>query len=118
MKNSISVLTLLSALMSSVSAQDSVQVKTGWNIIGAVKAGVVPDVLTTIPDSILTTVFYGDNPGTCYQSTDTLGKCFGHWVKVNADGIIVFSTVSPIDSCKSKAFIYQGKFYQTDKIGD
>ena len=40
-------------LVSSGYPQDTVNVKTGWNIIGSVKAGAVPDVLTTIPDSII-----------------------------------------------------------------
>jgi uncharacterized protein (TIGR02145 family) len=118
MKNVLSVITLLTVLSSSVYAQDTVQVKTGWNIIGSVKAGAVPDVLSTFPDSIITGSFFGYAPGVGYQSTDTLGKGLGYWVKVAADGIIVFSTTPAIDSCRSKAFIYQGKLYNTVSVGN
>ncbi len=109
---------LLFALVAAVSAQDTVQVKAGWNIIGSVKDGAVPIVLITIPDSIITGSFFGYAPGVGYQSTDTLGKGLGYWVKVSADGIVIFNTTPAIDSCKSKAFIYQGKLYNTVKIGD
>jgi uncharacterized protein (TIGR02145 family) len=118
MKHVLSVLTLLTVLITSGSAQDTVQVKTGWNIIGSMKAGVVPEVLKTIPDSIITGSFFGYDPGVGYQSKDTLVKGFGYWVKVKSDGIIIFNTTPAIDPCKSKAFIYQGKLYNTVKIGN
>jgi uncharacterized protein (TIGR02145 family) len=117
MKYCAVVFILSTVVNSSVSAQDTVQVKTGWNIIGAVKDGAVPDVLSTIPDSIITTSFFGYEPGAGYASTDTLGKGLGYWVKVKSDGAIIFKTTPAIDSCKSKALIYQGKLYHTVKIG-
>jgi uncharacterized protein (TIGR02145 family) len=118
MKNLVSVLIVFTVLASSVYAQDTIQVKAGWNIIGSVKAGAVPDVLGTLPDSIIISAFFGFTPDSGYRSTDTLGKGVGYWVKVKTDGAIVFDTTPAIDSCKSKAFIYQGKFYHTVKIGD
>jgi hypothetical protein len=118
MKHVLSVLTLLTVLIASVFAQDTVQVKAGWNIIGSVKDGAIPDVLSTDPDSLITSSFFGYAPGVGYESTDTLDKGFGYWVKVKSDGIIIFNTTPPVDSCKSKAFIHQGKFYNTVKIGD
>ena len=118
MKNVLSVLTLLAVLVSSVSAQDTVQVTAGWNLIGSVKEGAIPDVLSTLPDSIITSSFFGYTPGVGYESTDTLDNGLGYWVKVNADGIIIFNTAPPIDTCKPRAFTYQGKFYHTVKIGD
>jgi uncharacterized protein (TIGR02145 family) len=99
-------------------AQDTVQVISGWNLIGSVKDGAVPDVLSTTPDSLITSSYFGYTPDVGYQSTDTLGKGLGYWVKAKDDGIIVFNTTPVVDSCKSKAFIYQGKFYNTVKIGD
>jgi uncharacterized protein (TIGR02145 family) len=115
MKNILSVLTLLTVLISSGFAQDTVQVKTGWNIIGSVKAGVVPDVLSTIPPGIISTAFYGYSPGSGYQSTDTLDKGFGYWVKVNADGIIIFNTSSS-DECGIKRVDIGGFSYGTVPI--
>jgi uncharacterized protein (TIGR02145 family) len=118
MKYCLAVLIILTLIVPLGFAQDTVHVKTGWNIIGSVKAGPVPNVLSTIPDSIITGSFFGYAPGVGYQSTDTLNKGIGYWVKAKSDGLIVFKTTPAIDSCKSKAFIYQGKFYNTVGIGD
>ncbi len=83
LKNILLMSMLLTVLISSGNAQDTVQVKAGWNIIGSVKAGAVPDVLSSSPDSIMTTSFYGYTPGAGYQSTDKLDKGLGYWMKVN-----------------------------------
>jgi hypothetical protein len=64
-------------------SQDTVQVKTGWNIIGSMNSGAVPDVLSTIPESLITTSFFGYAPGAGYTSTDTLGRDLGYWVREN-----------------------------------
>jgi uncharacterized protein (TIGR02145 family) len=112
------LLIVFSLIIHQGQAQDTVHVQSGWNIIGSVKSGAVPDVLTTIPDSLINGSFFGYRPGFGYQSTMTLGKGLGYWVKAKADGAIVFDTAPAPDECKSKAFIYQGKFYNTVKIGD
>jgi uncharacterized protein (TIGR02145 family) len=98
-------------------AQDTIEVKTGWNIIGSVKAGAVPEVLSTVPDSIITTAFFGYNPGMGYESTDTLGKGLGYWVKVSGDGMIIFNT-SSADACGIKRVDHGGISYGTVPIGD
>jgi len=112
------LLILLALQASSGYAQDSVQVFTGWNIIGSVKAGAIPEVLSTVPDSLITSSYFGYTPGVGYQSTDTLDNGTGYWVKARSDGLIVFHNAPPVDSCKSKAFIYEGKLYHTVLIGD
>jgi uncharacterized protein (TIGR02145 family) len=117
-KYCLAVLIVLTLLISLGHAQDTVHVKAGWNIIGSVKSGAVPDVLSTIPDSIITGSFFGYAPGVGYQSKDTLDKGLGYWVKVKVDGIIIFDTAPAVDSCKSKALIYGGKMYNTVKLGD
>jgi hypothetical protein len=99
-------------------AQDTVHIKTGWNLIGSVKAGAIPQVLITVPDSIITSTYWGYISGVGYQPTDTLDNGAGYWVKANADGIIVFNNAPPVDSCKSQAFIFHGKLYHTVKIGN
>ena len=99
-------------------AQDTLRVKAGWNIIGSVKAGTVPEILSTLPDSIITTAFFGYAPGSGYYSEDTLDRGVGYWVKVDADGFIVFNTSTPSsDICGVKVVMYAGKAYRTVKIG-
>jgi uncharacterized protein (TIGR02145 family) len=119
MRSCFALLLVFFSLAGSVSAQDTVEVKAGWNIIGSVKAGAVPDVLSTIPDSIIATAFFGYNPGAGYQSTDTLGKGLGYWVKVNSDGLLIFDTenLSP-GACGVLRVLYDSKIYHTVKIGD
>ncbi len=112
------IVTLSFVVICAVSAQDIIQVKTGWNLIGSVKAGAVPDVLFSIPDSLITSSYFGYTPGVGYESTDTLETGVGYWVKANSEGLIVFNDDPPHDSCKSKAFVYQGKLYHTVLIGD
>lgn len=97
-------------------AQDTVQVFAGWNIIGSVKAGAVPSVLSTDPPGIIVTDFFGYLPGLGYQSTDTLGKGLGYWVKVSIDGIIVFNT-GTAGICGVKTVSYGGATYRTVRIG-
>jgi uncharacterized protein (TIGR02145 family) len=118
MKSILFVSTLAAVLSSSSLAQDTVRVKAGWNIIGSVKAGAVSDVLFDDPDSIITTSFYGYVPGSGYQSSDTLEKALGYWVKVSADGVIIFKTDNSIDGlCGAKRVMYDGVLYHTVQIG-
>jgi uncharacterized protein (TIGR02145 family) len=115
---------LVFTLTASLPAQDTVHVKAGWNIIGSVKAGAVVDVLTTEPPGIITTTFYGYNPGVGYQSYDTLTKGLGYWVKASADGAIILEVAPPdtvyvVDSaaCGVKTVLYDGTIYRTEQIG-
>jgi uncharacterized protein (TIGR02145 family) len=118
MKNVLLVVTVLAIFISSVHAQDTVQVKMGWNIIGSLDAGAVPDVLYTIPDSIITTSFFGYAPGAGYQSEDTLKMGGGYWVKVSQDGLIIFNPLAAAESCGIKQVNYGGVIYNTVKIGN
>jgi uncharacterized protein (TIGR02145 family) len=118
MRRSTVVFILFLVAVLSVAAQDTVQVKVGWNLIGSVKAGAIPDILFTVPESLITSTYWVYTPGVGYRPADTLDNGVGYWVKANADGIVVFNNPPPIDSCKSQAFIYQGKLYHTVEIGD
>jgi uncharacterized protein (TIGR02145 family) len=117
MRSCITLFCLFLALVSTASAQDTVQVYQGWNILGSVIDGSAPEVLTTVPDSIITTSMFGYLPGTGYLSGDTLKKGLGYWVKVSADGIVIFKYSPSDDGCRGSAFSYQDRFYHTVKIG-
>jgi hypothetical protein len=90
MKIILTVLALLTVLSSSILAQDTVQVKAGWNIIGSLDADVPPDSLVSDPPGIITTAYFGYEPGAGYESATTLEKGKGYWVKVSDDGAIIF----------------------------
>jgi uncharacterized protein (TIGR02145 family) len=119
MKTVLSVVTLWIVLMSSGSAQDTVQVKAGWNILGSLGPGIDPDSLVSVPPGIITTALYGYTPGDGYVSAAILEKGKGYWVKVSADGIIVFHTNNSISElCGAKRVTHEGRQYHTVQIGN
>jgi hypothetical protein len=98
------------------SAQDTVHVSAGWNIIGSVNPGFKDDVVTTDPPGIITTSFYGYDPGMGYLATDTLRRGLGYWVKVSADGVIILDSLE-YHGCGVKRVEYDGLSYGTVQIG-
>lgn len=105
----------LAFLVSSMIAQDTVQVSPGWNIIGSLSTGAVPQILTTVPPGIIATTFYGYSPGAGYSGADTLKRGLGYWVRVTGSGSVIFSS-SGGPSCPPTVF-HAGKVYNTIRIG-
>jgi uncharacterized protein (TIGR02145 family) len=114
MKRMLSMWALLTMLITSGDAQDTVRVYKGWNIIGSLGSGAALDVLVTRPPGIITTKMYGFTPGGGYQSLDTVKKGLGYWVKVSEDGLIIFGDSG---SCSASTVEYSGKIYNTVQIG-
>lgn len=112
-----SLLLLLTTLME---AQDTVHVKSGWNNIGAITNGPVGEILTSDPSGIIQTAFFGYIPGSGYQSSDTLERGTGYWIKVSADGLIIFNPPPPAgaDSCTTAEVIHEGGPYPTVLVGN
>lgn len=117
MRKLLSVSAMFIVLILSGNAQDTVLVSAGWNIIGSLGTGTVPEMLVTVPPGIITTAFYGYLPGEGYRSTVTLGKGSGYWVKVSADGMLIFQA-SPAGQCGVKRVDYGGVSYGTVQIGN
>jgi uncharacterized protein (TIGR02145 family) len=117
MNNRLLLIVILSIVsVCSVSAQDTIQVYMGWNNIGSLESGIAPADLVTFPPGIVITSMYEYNPGAGYTSSDTLEKGRGYWVKVNADGIIIFNPSPPPDPCGIKQVSYGGRIYHTVSI--
>jgi uncharacterized protein (TIGR02145 family) len=91
---------------------DTIQVITGWNLIGGLTTGYIPSIITTIPPGIITSSVYGYTPGSGYQAADTLKRGKGYWVKVSQNGIIIFGFAL---NCGTVS--YDGKIYNTVIIG-
>jgi outer membrane protein assembly factor BamB len=68
---------------------DTIDVHTGWNMIGSISSPVTVSSITSIPGGIITTNFFRYK--TSYQSVDTIYPGSGYWVKVNQDGKLVLS---------------------------
>ncbi len=95
-------------------AQDTVVVKAGWNIIGAIET-IQKDFLTTEPPGIIIAGFFSFIPGQGYSYTNTMQKGSGYWVKVSEDGIIIWNPITPV--CSVTEISYEGKVYHTVPIG-
>jgi len=97
-------------------AQDTLQVFAGWNIVGSLANGPVSSILGTLPPGIIQSSFYGYTPGGGYGNTDTLTRGKGYWVKVSADGVIIFGGGGGWAPC-ADAVEYEGGPYPTVGIG-
>jgi photosystem II stability/assembly factor-like uncharacterized protein len=67
-------------------ANDTMYVRTGWNMVGTVASIVPVSTIRTTPPTLITSGFYGYDAG--YHPVDTLVPGRGYWVKVGADGYI------------------------------
>jgi hypothetical protein len=67
---------------------DTFEVKARWNMIGSLTKPVVIDSITTIPDSLIVSEFYGFGTKG-YYTADTLYPGRAYWVKVKQDGKLI-----------------------------
>ena len=70
--------------------RNNIPVTRGWNLIGALTEPVPVAAITTIPDSILSSGFYGYT-AEAYLMSDTLHPGRSYWVKVRENGAIRLS---------------------------
>lgn len=74
---------------------DTLIVKTGWNIIGSLSMPIAVNTIKSEPEGIIASQFYTFNNS--YKTVDTLQPGAGYWVKVNGDGKLILKsyTISP-----------------------
>jgi hypothetical protein len=78
---------------------DTIPVVTGWNIIGSISDPFLPESITSIPEGMSTSPFYGYNGQ--YIISDTIKPGFGYWVRVKKEGkLILASSTSAGDLSK------------------
>ncbi len=87
MKIIVSIFSLFIFSFSLLHAQDTIKVRSGWNIIGAVSTKALNQVRTE-PAGIITSYYFGYSP-TGYTAMDTLNKGEGYWVKANQAGVLI-----------------------------
>ncbi len=78
----------------SLNSSNSINVKTGWNMIGVFHNDVNVVNISTNPPDIIQTPFYGFNSG--YQQENILKVGKGYWVKVSQDGNINLNTQTKV----------------------
>ena len=67
---------------------DTVQVNMGWNLIGALSVPIPAGSVTTIPENIISSRFFGYEQ--VYEAVSLLNPFKGYWVKVNQNGQLIF----------------------------
>lgn len=67
---------------------ESLDVKSGWNLMGSTSLSVPVSMIASSPSGIITGKFF--RYAKTYQQTDTIDPGSGYWVKVNQDGRLVF----------------------------
>lgn len=81
---------------------DTVNVVTGWNLIGATGVEMAAGSILTDPPDAIISHFYGY--GAAYVQVDSLQPGHGYWVKVRQEGRLLFDT-----SASNRAVAKQGK---------
>ena len=71
---------------------DTINVTTGWNMIGSLSQPIAVSSVSSIPGGITTSRFFGYQGS--YAITDSIHPGKGYWVKVNQDGKLVLSSSS------------------------
>jgi hypothetical protein len=71
---------------------DTIDVRTGWNMIGSISAPVATSTISSIPGGIVTSQVVGYDGA--YGSTDTIQPGRAYWVKVNQNGQLILSSSS------------------------
>ncbi len=73
-----------------------IQLKQGWNLIGALNGIIPTSSISTSPPNIISSMFYEFN-GT-YSPSEQLEKGKGYWVKSSQDGILTLALTSKISA--------------------
>lgn len=79
---------------------DTIEVASGWNLIGTIAAPVPITSVIQIPSGIVQSAYFGYNGG--YVPSDTLYPGNGYWVKVNPAGSLVLSVGGSLSSEETK----------------
>lgn len=86
-------------------ATDTVDVFTGWNLIGSISQSIPVSGITSLPLGIVTSQFFGYSAA--YQRSVTIEPGKAYWVKVNQNGKLILSSSSNSPRTEMKIRIVQ-----------
>jgi hypothetical protein len=72
--------------------RETIDVKSGWNLVGSLAFPVQVAGIVEEPPGIISSPFYGYEPGYAVSSQLQQGK--GYWVKASADGQLILDTTA------------------------
>lgn len=81
---------------------DTVALAAGWNIIGALSSPVAVSSLVVVPDTLLTSNFYGYDQH--YTVADSIRQGGGYWIRTRGSGRLILSSGTVSSSKQSAAF--------------
>jgi hypothetical protein len=82
---------------------DTIDVVTGWNMIGTISSALSPNTIIQMPPNIVNSPYFEYTNG--YRQADSLRPSKGYWVKVSGDGqLILSSTLSAANQLMEKSF--------------
>jgi len=82
--------------LGSLISTDSIPVARNWNMIGSVSFPVAVTSITSEPDSMTVTNFFGYSADSGYTITDSLRPGRGYWVKTSVPGMLIISSSSAV----------------------
>jgi len=68
---------------------DTVEVSSGWNMIGVLSGPIAASAVQEVPDGIIVSNYFGYDGS--YTLTDTLAPGRGYWVKAGQTGMIIMN---------------------------
>ncbi|TLY29751.1 MAG: T9SS type A sorting domain-containing protein, partial [Ignavibacteria bacterium] len=75
---------------------DTVDVQSGWNLIGSISSSIPVSAVSSLPPNITTSNFFTYRNG--YEVSQTIDRGNGYWVKVTQAGKLVLSSSSAATS--------------------
>jgi hypothetical protein len=71
---------------------DTIEVRQGWNIIGAISAKVPVAAITTVPPGLVSSPLFGYDGG--FRRADTISPGKGYWIRMNQPGSIILGSAA------------------------
>jgi photosystem II stability/assembly factor-like uncharacterized protein len=71
--------------------QDTINVSSGWNLIGSLSSTIPVTRITALPPASITSPVYAYSPASGYRSADSLNIGKGFWVKVSNGGQLILT---------------------------
>lgn len=95
---------------------DTVEVESGWNMIGSLTLPVLASSVTSDPPGIVSGSFFGYRGG--YRITEELEPLRGYWVKVSSPGVLILDAEETAISAKSPSLNEYNYLTISDGIGE
>jgi hypothetical protein len=94
---------------------ETIDVTTGWNMIGTLSIPILASTVTSIPSGIIAGSFFGFDDG--YIVADSLEPVKGYWIKVISDGQLVMNSGAVSKSVAENPLKKFNKLSLTDAEG-